>query len=61
VRVWELCWENALLSFWCDEKTNLNFSCNPSTVSFKKRIIRNSTCLSDSPEGAVKSGWNLSM
>jgi len=60
-RAWELCCANAWLSFWCDDKSNLNFSCNPRTVPFKKLIIRNSTCLSDSPEGAVKSGWDLSI
>lgn len=60
-RAWELCWANAWLSFWCDDKTDLNFSCNPRTVSFKKWIIRNSTCRSDSPAGAVKSGWNRSI
>lgn len=43
------------------EKSDLNLSGNATTVPFRNWTIRNSTCLSDSPDGAEKSGWNFSI
>lgn len=38
-----------------------SFSGKHTTVPFRNWSIRNSTCRSDSPDGAAKSGWNLSI
>lgn len=60
--VWDMWCENPRLSlWWCMEKPDLNFSRNSRTLPFRNSTIRNSTCRSDSPDGAEKSGWNLSM
>ena len=61
-RAWELWCVNSRFSFWeGGEKSDLNFSGSPRMVPFKNCTIRNSTCLNDSPDGAEKSGWNLSI
>lgn len=43
------------------EKSGLNLSGNAMIVPFRNWSIRNSTCLSDSPDGGEKSGWNFSI
>lgn len=54
-------WENPwLLIWWCNVKSDINFSGSP-RILFKNWTILNSTCLCDSPDGAQKSGWKFSI